>query len=138
MGELNIKGKMYPDGAWKDVARLTHDTFGQGKILNWAYNSTLDKWVDENQVEWVRKEYAVTFYDGATQMSGSPVSIGNGLTLANAITKGSISKSKEGYTFDGWYAESTFETEVPETTKITAAKTVYAKFTAATNKKKSK
>ena len=72
------------------------------------------------------KKYAITYeLDGGTNAKENPESyvMGTGVpSFADA--------SKEGYTFDGWYSDSTFTTKV---TGISATQTgditLYAKFT---------
>ena len=67
--------------------------------------------------------YTVTFdTDGGTVIPSEAVRSGNKATKPADPTK-------EGYTFDDWYAEDTFTTVFDFGDPITADTTIYAKFT---------
>ena len=66
--------------------------------------------------------YTVTFKDGETTLSAATVNDGDKVTKPADPTK-------EGYTFDGWYADTAFSVAFDFETAITADTTVYAKFT---------
>ena len=79
--------------------------------------------------KWTANTYTLTYtYNGATG--------GNGTTSATFTSGGSAitlpTPTKTGYTFAGWFAESTFNTQVSGPQSPTADATLYAKWTANT------
>ena len=66
--------------------------------------------------------YTVTFKDGDSVLSTQTVSEGGKATKPADPTK-------DGHTFDGWYADATFSAAFDFNQPITANATVYAKFT---------
>jgi uncharacterized repeat protein (TIGR02543 family) len=73
----------------------------------------------------------ITYMDGDTEITGlTPTTYleGIGATLPDSVTK-------EGYTFNGWYANAELTGDVVESigTGATGNKTFYAKFTEATD-----
>ena len=75
--------------------------------------------------------FSVAFYDGASQMTGSPVSATYNSTVVAAVTAGGVSTDKSGYDFNGWYSDSQLTTAVADTTAITSDLTLYGKWTEA-------
>ena len=71
----------------------------------------------------------VSFYDGASQMTGSPASVMYGSTVAQAVSAAGISTIKTGYEFNGWYSDSGLTTNVPTSTAVTSNMTLYGKWT---------
>ena len=73
--------------------------------------------------------YGITYeLDGGTNGAGNPTSYTYGVGVASFADA-----SKTGYTFEGWYSDSTFTTKVEEIAATkTGAITLYAKFTANT------
>ena len=77
--------------------------------------------------KWTANTYTLTYtYNGATGGNGS--STGSYTTGGSAITL--PTPTKTGYTFAGWFAESTFSTQVSGTQTPLADATLYAKWTA--------
>jgi uncharacterized repeat protein (TIGR02543 family) len=77
--------------------------------------------------KWTAGTYTLTYtYNGATG--------GNGSSTASYTTGGSTitlpTPTKTGYTFAGWFAESTFATSVTGAQSPSADATIYAKWTA--------
>ena len=83
---------------------------------------------DSSSASWTRY-LSVSFYDGSSQMTGSPVSVAYGSTVAQAMTAGSISTAKTGYDFNYWCSDSGLTTEVPTNTQVMSAMTLYGKWT---------
>jgi uncharacterized repeat protein (TIGR02543 family) len=78
---------------------------------------------------WASGTNTITYeYNGATG--------GNGTVSSNYTTGGTAitlpTPTKTGYTFAGWYRESTFDTAVTGTQTPSSSYTIYAKWTAAT------
>lgn len=74
------------------------------------------------------KYFSVSFYDGQSQMTGSPVSVAYNTTVSQAVSAGSINTTKTGYDFKGWYSDSGLTTNVPTSTPITSNMTLYGKW----------
>lgn len=69
------------------------------------------------------KEYTVTYYDGANVLSTENVVEGK--------TANSWTPTKDGYTFDGWYATPNFSHPFDFTSAINKDTSVFAKFSSA-------
>ena len=76
--------------------------------------------------QWKKNTYKITYVlNGGTNNSGNPTAY-----TVTASTKTLKSPTKKGYTFVGWYKESTFKTKVTELKKgSTGSMTLYAKWT---------
>lgn len=74
-------------------------------------------------------QYTVSFYDGSSQMTGSPVTVAYGSTISQAITTGGIDTMKSGYEFDGWYSDNSLTIEVSISTVVSSNITIYGKWT---------
>lgn len=69
-------------------------------------------------------EYTVRFMDGETELSSQTI------TEGGHATRPTTDPTKDGYTFDDWYLDSTFTTKFNfETTAITADTIIYAGYT---------
>ena len=77
--------------------------------------------------KWKKNTYKITYVlNGGTNNSENPTAY-----TVTASTKTLKSPTKKGYTFVGWYTESTFKTKVTQIkTGSTGSKTFYAKWTA--------
>ena len=106
-------------GGWYTEAACTNkfdfNTAITGDITLYA------KWTEDSVTPPVTT-YTVTFKDGDSTLSTQTVNDGEKATKPADPTK-------DGYTFDGWYADSTFNAAFDFNMAITADTTVYAKFT---------
>ena len=73
---------------------------------------------------WENIIYTVTFNSN----SGTPVAPQN-VNAGEKLAKPTPAPTKEGFTFDGWYEDSTFSKEFDFNTPITNSMTLYAKWT---------
>ena len=72
--------------------------------------------------------YTVTFYDGSTVITTQTVEEGE---TATEITPSDAGYSKEGYTFNGWYATSDYTHDWSFSTAITSDTNVYSQWLSA-------
>ena len=87
-------------------------------------------WKDKTVTPPAPTTYTVTFKDGDSTLSTQTVNDGDKASKPADPTK-------DGYTFDGWYADNTFNAAFDFNTAITADTTVYAKFTKNTSEEPS-
>lgn len=109
------------------------DGFSGGAVTRIEKGATGDK---TYYAKWVESLYTVRYEgtDGAAYAEG--VSPANGFTSEDTEIKLPTAEqiSRDGYTFGGWYTDSTFTSEITSLTQSSAAKgetlTVHAKWTA--------
>ena len=92
-----------------------------------AYGDDFQDSPSSNSVTYYH-QYSVSFYDGSAEMTGSPVIISYGSTVAQTISKGGINTYKSGYSFDAWYSDSALTIEVSDDTQITGNTVLYGKW----------
>lgn len=90
-----------------------------------ATDTDLINWLEANATQ-IQTGYSITYHsDGGTPTPGD-------LTGQTNLPSPLPTISKSGYTFDGWYLDSSFQTPAVAGAEISADTDLYAKFTAST------
>lgn len=119
-----VKRNGYAFAGWYDE---------EGNQYTDEYGKSISKWTDANDIDlyakWDIITYTITYHlNGGTNDESNP----EAYNVESEITLNDPSKT--GYTFDGWYLESTFETKVTDIAdgNYYSNLNLYAKWTADT------
>lgn len=113
-----FEGWFFDNGTWNN--KLTENTYANKPLTEDVNVYAYYRQTDDPEPE-PPQTYTVTFDAG----SGTPVE-----PVKTSRIEEEPLTTRDGYTFAGWYTESTFDNKVTFPYEVTAAQTLYAKWTA--------